>query len=194
MNRYNPTIANEEVFALPRAAFEGRIEVIESDDGLREACDYLLSQPFVGFDTETRPSFQAGVRNRTALLQLSAPDRCFLFRLCSMRLDKGIIKILESSATTKVGLAVEGDLRGLMELRRFRPAGFADLQSEAAAYGIEEKSLRKLSAIVCGVHVSKAQRLSNWESSVLTPAQQRYAATDAWICLEIYRKLKSGSL
>ena len=41
-----------------------------------------------------------------------------------------------------------------------------------------------------GVRISKAQRLSNWEAKQLTPAQQLYAATDAWIGREIYLKLK----
>ena len=89
----------------------------------------------------------------------------------------------------KIGADVAGDLRSLRQLRRFRDGGFVDLQTLAPAWGIEEKSLRKLSAIVLGKRVSKAQRLSNWEAATLTPKQQLYAATDAWVCTEIYRRL-----
>ena len=56
-------------------------------------------------------------------------------------------------------------------------------------WGIGEKSLRKLSAIVLGQRVSKAQRLSNWEAATLTDKQQLYAATDAWVCIRIYEQL-----
>ena len=87
------------------------------------------------------------------------------------------------------GADVAGDLRALHQLRHFREGGFIDLQSIAPEWGIEEKSLRKLSAIVLGQRVSKAQRLSNWESSTLTDKQQLYAATDAWACLRIYKRL-----
>ena len=87
-------------------------------------------------------------------------------------------------------LDVAGDIRSLLALRRFRPGGFVDLQQLAPDWGIEEKSLRKLSAIVLGKRVSKAQRLSNWEAAQLTEKQMRYAATDAWICPEIYRTLQ----
>lgn len=83
-----------------------------------------------------------------------------------------------------------GDLRALHQLRRFREAGFIDLQAIVGDWGIEEKSLRKMSAIVLGKRVSKAQRLSNWESSTLTEKQQLYAATDAWVCTKIYRRLQ----
>lgn len=185
------TISKEELNELPNAAFDGRVEIIDSERGLAEACNYLLSQPVIGFDTETRPSFRAGVTNKVALLQLSSAEQCFLFRLSKMRLDKSIIKVLEARDIVKVGAAVRDDLRGLQGLRHFRPEGFVDLQNIVGEYGIEERSVRKLSAIVLGMNVSKAQRLSNWEATVYTPAQVSYAATDAWVCLEIYNKLIS---
>ena len=31
---------------------------------------------------------------------------------------------------------------------------------------------------------------SNWDADLLTEAQLRYAATDAWICLKIYNRLR----
>ncbi len=53
-------------------------------------------------------------------------------------------------------------------------------------------SLQKIYAIVFGEKISKAQRLTNWEAETLTPAQQAYAAIDAWACLKLYRYLRSG--
>ena len=61
--------------------------------------------------------------------------------------------------------------------------------SNAPQWGIGEKSLRKLSAIVLGQRVSKAQRLSNWEAATFTDKQKLYAATDAWVCTAIYDRL-----
>ena len=37
--------------------------------------------------------------------------------------------------------------------------------------------------------MSKAQRMSNWEDKVLSPAQIHYAALDAWASLRIYQTL-----
>ena len=82
-----------------------------------------------------------------------------------------------------------GDLRSLRQIRHFRDGGFVDLQGIAPEWGIGEKSLRKLSAIVLGRRVSKAQRLSNWEAATLTDKQQLYAATAAWVCTRIYEQL-----
>lgn len=188
-NNFTDKISNEETAALPAIEFKGEIRIIEHERDIVPACKFLMKQAVVGFDTETRPSFKAGVTYRVALLQLSTPRRCYLFRLNRMRFEKQLVKLLENKAILKIGADVAGDIRSLLALRRFRPGGFVDLQQLAPDWGIEEKSLRKLSAIVLGKRVSKAQRLSNWEAATLTDKQQLYAATDAWVCTRIYEQL-----
>lgn len=184
------TIDNDIVAALPAARFPGRIVIVDRDDKVGEACSDLRRYKVIGFDTETRPSFRAGVSYKVSLLQLSTPDTCYLFRLSHIRLDNRILKILGSREILKVGADIMGDIRSLHALRDFTADGFVDLQHEAIRWGIEEKSLRKLSAIVLGERVSKAQRLSNWEAEQLTPQQQEYAATDAWVCTRILEHLE----
>lgn len=184
-----PSISNEEVSALPAISFDGEIVVVEDSASLASACESLSHERLIGFDTETRPSFTAGVVNRVALMQLSTAERCYLIRLNKVPLDKALIDILCDEAVTKVGAGVQNDIRALNMLRHFRARGFVDLQDEVSQFGIEDRSLRKLSGIILGKKVSKAQRLSNWEAKVLTQSQQLYAATDAWVCVEIFRRL-----
>lgn len=186
---FQATISNEQTAALNSAHFGGEIIVVERDEQIQEVCRDLAAQRIIGFDTETRPSFKAGVTNKVALLQLSTHQRCYLIRLCRTRLHNSILKILSNPNILKIGADVTGDIRSLHALRHFNERGFIDLQQIASRWGIEEKSLRKLSAIVLGQRVSKAQRLSNWEAGNLTPQQQMYAATDAWVCISIYEKL-----
>ncbi len=186
---FRNTISNEETNLLETAQFEGEIVVVENQSDIEAACEDISQYDIVGFDTETRPSFRAGVVNKVALLQLSIPGRCYLIRLCRTRLDKPILRLLESEKIRKIGVAVHGDILALRQLRHFRAAGFVELQQMAPEWGIEEKSLRKLSAIVLGKKISKAQRLSNWEAQRLTYPQMLYAATDAWVCAEIYHRL-----
>lgn len=188
-NNLSHKITNEETAALPAIEFKGKTEVIEHERDIMPACKYLMQQPLIGFDTETRPSFRVGVTFRVALLQLSTPERCFLFRLNKIPFAKPILQLLENTDIAKIGADVAGDLRALRQLRHFRDRGFIDLQTLAPQWGIEEKSLRKLSAIVLGQRVSKAQRLSNWEAATLTDKQILYAATDAWVCTKIYERL-----
>ena len=186
---YQSTIDNESVALLPAARFEGRIVVVDSEEAVEMACRDLQRYDMLGFDTETRPSFRAGVSYKVSLLQLSTPEVCYLFRLCNIRLSNPLLKILGSRRIIKVGVDITGDIRSLHALRHFKADGFVDLQNEASRWGIEEKSLRKLSAIVLGQRVSKAQRLSNWEAGILTDQQKEYAATDAWVSMHILERM-----
>lgn len=188
-NRFIDKISNEQTALLPAIEFRGEIRIVENEHDIAAACKYLAEQPVIGFDTETRPSFRPGVTFRVSLLQLSSPEVCYLFRLNRIPLDKAILQLFENKRLLKVGADVAGDLRSLRQIRHFRDAGFIDLQAIAPEWGIAEKSLRKLSAIVLGQRVSKAQRLSNWEAATLTDKQQLYAATDAWVCTRIYDRL-----
>ena len=188
-NNFTDKISNEEAAALPAIEFRGEIRIVDNERDIVPACKFLMKQRVIGFDTETRPSFRPGVTFRVSLLQLSSPEVCYLFRLNRIPLDKAILQLFENKRLLKVGADVAGDLRSLRQIRHFRDAGFIDLQAIAPEWGIAEKSLRKLSAIVLGQRVSKAQRLSNWEAATLTDKQQLYAATDAWVCTRIYERL-----
>lgn len=188
-NKFIPKISNDETAALTAIEFRGEIRIVEEERDIDEACKYLMQQPVLGFDTETRPSFRPGVMFRVALLQLSTPEVCYLFRLNKIPFDKAILRLLESKQILKIGADVAGDLRSLRQIKQFRDGGFVDLQHLASEWGIEEKSLKKLAAIVLGQRVSKAQRLSNWEAATLTDKQKIYAATDAWVCTRIYDEL-----
>lgn len=189
VNNFINKISNEQTALLPAVEFRGEIRIVEHERDIAAACKTLAEQPVIGFDTETRPSFRPGVTFRVSLLQLSTPTVCYLFRLNKIPLAKPILQLLEDRRILKIGADVAGDLRSLRQIRHFRDGGFVDLQGIAPEWGIGEKSLRKLSAIVLGRRVSKAQRLSNWEAATLTDKQQLYAATDAWVCTRIYEQL-----
>ena len=189
INNFIDKISNEQTALLPAVEFRVEIRIVEHERDIAAACKTLAEQPVIGFDTETRPSFRPGVTFRVSLLQLSTPTVCYLFRLNKIPLAKPILQLLEDRRVLKIGADVAGDLRSLRQIRHFRDGGFVDLQGIAPEWGIGEKSLRKLSAIVLGRRVSKAQRLSNWEAATLTDKQQLYAATDAWVCTRIYEQL-----
>jgi len=191
--QYPETIATEELAILPYAEFNGRIVVVNSYATMHMAEKVLSEAEMVGFDTETRPSFTKGISYKTSLLQLSTEDTAFLFRIRQLKLSHKMLNILASPDIKKIGAAVRDDIKGLQKSAgKFIPAGFIDLQSIVPRFGIKELSVRKMSAIVLGEKVSKAQRLSNWEAKKLTDAQQMYAATDAWVCLKIYKRLNEN--
>ena len=174
---------------LPVAQFEGRIIVILTPGETEKAVNYLLAQPILGFDTETRPSFKRGHQYRVALLQVSTPDTCFLFRLNHTGFTPALKRLLEDRTVVKVGLSWHDDLNSLHRLGQFTTGEFIDIQSLVGSVGIEDLSLQKLYANLFGKKISKRQQLSNWEADILGDKQKLYAATDAWACIKIYEEL-----
>lgn len=184
------TISKEELKDLPKAIFPGRIHVIQSELEAQKAVNYLQSHPVLGIDSETRPSFTKGHSHKVALLQISSEECCFLFRLNMIGLTKSLIDLLENPAIIKVGLSLKDDFMMLHKRAPFNQQGFVELQDFVRPFGIQDKSLQKIYGILFKEKISKSQRLSNWESDVLTDSQKQYAATDAWACLSIYNLLE----
>jgi len=186
-------ITREEMDQLPPFLFKGEITVVEDPEAVAGAADRLACHSMLGFDTETRPSFNKGEKHQVSLLQLASEEEACLFRLNKCGFVPALRRLLENPDITKIGVAIRDDIRHLQQIAGFTPAAFIEMQTYAEQFGIQDKSFSKLMAIVFGVKISKRQRISNWEAPVLTEAQIRYAATDAWGALEMYRRL-SGLL
>lgn len=174
---------------LKRVEFYGKIYVVTSPVEAENVVDYLLSQPILGFDTETRPAFEKGKRYQCSLLQVSTRTDCFLFRLNKTGLCPAVVRLLGDEQVTKVGLAWNNDMLSLRQLGNFKSGRFIDLQDMVRELGIEDQSLVKIYANLFGERISKAERLSNWERSELTDKQMEYAAIDAWACVRIYNEV-----
>ena len=177
------------IASLPQVLFQGRVVVVLNEHDARMAVDYLLAQPLLGVDTETRPNFTKGPMHRVALLQVSSHDICFLFRLNYLGLSPSVKRLLEDTTVPKIGLSWSDDLHQLHRLGDFNEGLFIDLQHHVSEIGIEDMSLQKLYANFFGQKISKRQQLSNWEADILTDKQKGYAATDAWACLMLYEEL-----
>lgn len=181
-NKYDKKLISK----LPRVLFEGRIFVIVSPHETKRAVDFLLSNPILGMDTETKPSFRRGKQNMVSLLQVASHQECFLFRLQHTGITPDLVRLLEDTTVPKVGVSLHDDIFSLTKRKAFKPGAFFDLQDHFRELGVEDLSLQKLYANVFGQKISKAQQLSNWEVDVLSEKQKLYAATDAWACVKLY--------
>lgn len=177
------------ISTLPLIRFEGKIITVISESEASRAVDFLLSQPILGIDTETKPTFKRGVIHQVALLQVATHDLCFLFRLNYLGLSPSVVRLLMDRTVPKVGLSLHDDLHMLHKRGEFQAGSFIDLQNVVKEIGIEDMSLQKLYANLFGMRISKAQQLSNWQADVLSDRQKVYAATDAWACIVIYEEL-----
>lgn len=188
---FREDIALEEIKDLPLIEYQGKIEIVDDAAKFEVAIKAILSHKIAGFDTETRPSFKKGLQYQVALLQIFCGNVCYLIRLNKVGFPDALRQWFEDESIVKVGLSLRDDIRELRKKRQITPQNLVDLQLIVGDYNIAAMSLKKISAIVLGSRLSKRQQLSNWENPTLNDKQQIYAATDAWVCVEIYKRLKS---
>ena len=191
MKQIKNKITKAEIATLPKVLFPGRIFVIYTEADADKAISYLQTQRIVGVDTETRPSFKRGTTHKVALLQISTSDTCFLFRLNQIGMPPSLQEFLMSD-TLKIGLSLKDDFTMLRRREdvHAEEGNWIELQDYVGRFGIEDRSLQKIFANLFGQKISKSQRLSNWEAETLSEGQMKYAATDAWACVEIYNCLE----
>jgi len=190
-NKFQETITVEELQDYDLSWFKGEIVIVDNLQTFNKVLPRLNKQRVLGFDTESRPSFRKGHKNKVSLIQLATSDFACLFRINKIGIPEELVNILADPKIIKAGVAVHDDIRFLKKVRKFNPEGFVDLQRFVKDFGIQSSGLKKLTAIVLGFRISKRQQVTDWEASQLTEAQQVYAATDAWVCREIYVKLTS---
>ena len=184
-------MSKEELQLLPLFNHDGRYELIETIPAALKAIEELKKAGTLGFDTETRPSFRKGEFYHVALLQLATHNCCYLFRLNKIPLSAELVSLLEDEKIIKVGVAIRDDIIGLQKMRKFIPGGFVDLAEKTRISKSISLSLRSLCGMYLYQRLSKASKITNWESPVLTDAQARYAANDAFVSLLILEKMFS---
>jgi ribonuclease D len=187
-------ISKEDINLLPLGKFEGDIVIIDQISQLAAAFEAINQHAYVGFDTETKPVFVRGESNKVSLLQIAVPGQVFLVRIHLTGLTKEIIDFFENDGIKKLGVGLRDDLIFLQRIAPFEPAGFIELNQMVNTLEIEANGLRKLAAIILGFRISKNAQVSNWEAPVLNEKQLVYAATDAWVCLEMFNKIRTLDL
>jgi ribonuclease D len=184
-------ISKTEINELPMGQFEGDIVLVDRMEQVREVLDEIEKHRHLGFDTETKPAFTKGTQHKVALLQLATEDIAFLIRINQIGVPEELLEVLQSRSVTKIGAAVLDDLRALQKIKRgFVPGNFFDLNDELKKVGFQNVGVRNLAAMVLNMRISKTEQVSNWEASTLTEKQMVYAATDAWACLQVFKKLE----
>jgi ribonuclease D len=187
--KFPENISSEEIKKLDLKWFEGEIVVVDSFKTFRRILPQIMNSEVLGFDTETRPSFRKGRKNKVSLIQLANNEIACLFRINRIGIPDELVTLLSDPGVIKAGVAIHDDIRFLRSVRKFTPDGFVDLQSFVKDYGIQSSGLKKLAAIVLGFRISKRQQVTDWEAVDLSAPQQIYAATDAWVCYQIYNNL-----
>uniref|UniRef100_W5MXX5 DNA 3'-5' helicase n=1 Tax=Lepisosteus oculatus TaxID=7918 RepID=W5MXX5_LEPOC len=150
----------------------------------------------VGFDIEWPPSFIKGKMKKVAMVQLCpSEDKCYLFHISSMAgFPAGLKRLLQDETIRKVGVGIDGDMWKLMsdfDIKMKSTVELGDLANKKLRC-LEKWSLDSLVKHLFQKQLlkDKSVRCSRWDDFILAEDQKKYAATDAYAGLIIYKKLE----
>ena len=187
-------LSKNEINALPLIQYEGDIEILTSKDNIQAAINNLKNYDLIGFDTETKPTFVKGPLNPPSIMQLACDDKVYIFQFDNDEIFKQLSLILSNKNITKCGVSVDRDLIELMYLSPFDPISFVDLGNVARENEIPHHGLRGLVAMFLKKRISKGSQTSDWSKISLSDSQISYAATDAWVSLELFKIFDKNGL
>ncbi|NIA57105.1 3'-5' exonuclease domain-containing protein 2 [Massilia sp. TW-1] len=171
----------------------------------------LLASDAIGFDTESKPTFQKGEQSTGPhLVQLATDEHAYLFQIGARPArapdpaEGGtpapvpgidvLRAVLESATILKVGFGLGDDLRRLRAKLGIETCNVLDL-STALRRG-ERNALGAKTAVArfFGQRLQKSRKITttNWALPRLTDKQILYAADDAHVALRIYRHWRAN--
>ena len=183
-------MSRQEMADLPIGRYEGEVLVVETQQDLERASQDIRQESVAGFDTETRPAFRPGESYLPALAQVATARAVYLFPLQRLDFSPEMAEILSSPALVKAGVGLADDLRQLKKMFAFEAAAVFDLGQAAKRHGARQTGVRNLAGLYLGIRIPKGTKTSNWAAPRLSPQQVAYAATDAWVCRELYLRFR----
>ena len=188
------TISRDEINQLIVRRYEGDVRLVASDADLTHAMSDIRAERALGFDTETRPAFRKGEHHLPSLVQVATARAVYLFPLQQMDCSAAIAEFLGARHIVKIGVSVAHDLRELKLVFPLEAASVLDAGTIVQRFGLEQTGLRNLAALFLGFRIPKGNRTSNWAARRLSHSQLIYAATDAWVCRELFLRFRELGL
>ena len=174
------------------------VRLVRTSEDAEAALAALSGADAIGFDTESKPTFQKGeVSTGPHLVQLATDQHAYLFQIGRLEGDAAasspaiaVLRIvLESSKILKVGFGLGDDKRRLHAKLGIETQNVLDLatalrRGERNAWGAKTAVARFF-----GQRLQKSRRITttNWALPRLSDKQILYAADDAHVALRIYR-------
>lgn len=191
-----PLPAPEEIALLDpfeRLGLE-RITLVGTVQEAERAAEALLQAGVWGFDTESKPTFNAGEASEGPhVVQLATLEHAFVFQLHDPRCRVVAGELLARQGVVKAGFGLHDDKRRITHKLGVEPQDVLDLDTVFRQRGYRRQmGIKAAVAVLFGQRYLKSKRAatSNWALRQLSPTQLLYAANDAWAALRVYHALE----
>lgn len=194
-----PRPTPEQIAALPpyEALPASRIHLLKTDAQFEFAAAALREAGHVGFDTESKPVFVAGMpQTGPEVIQFATLTDAFIVQTATLGVEGFLQAMIESDDIVKVGFGLASDRPQIHRKLGLRLGHSIDLSHLVKRLGYKEAvGVKAAVAIVLGERFSKSRKAttSNWANKTLTPQQLQYAANDAHAALKVFHALSENA-
>ncbi|WP_417225483.1 3'-5' exonuclease [Amphritea sp.] len=165
-------------------------------EALEAALQDLLSSPFVGFDTESKPVFRKDQPSKGPhVVQLCTASTGYIFQLHDQAAYPVICQVLQAKQVVKVGFGLQSDRSHIRRKFGVEITAILDLDAVYRKLGYRRQlGVKAAIAVQFGQKFNKSKRVStsNWALPTLSDAQLLYAANDAYAALKILQGLQQA--
>ncbi len=172
---------------------ERAIHVPATESEFAAARTALKAAQVLGFDTESKPLFEARQADTGPhLVQLATCEAAWLLQLHHPLALELAAEVLADPAICKAGFGLDNDRRSLPARLGVPLHNVVDLDRVFKRHGYGNSvGLRAAVAMVLGQGFHKSKRIStsNWAARQLSEAQRRYAANDAYGAVLVHAAL-----
>ena len=169
------------------------IEVINTCEHLQEIMNSIQLTPFIGFDSEQKPTFKKGeANNGVCLIQLATKEKCYLIQIKQIKNLKPLIDFLENEKIIKIGTGLKGDNVALFRQFNLRVKSMIDLEDIFKKLPSKNQiGAKKAASIILNEKLQKSKNISrsNWENEELTSGQIKYASEDATVVYDVMSEI-----
>lgn len=170
-----------------------RIHVPTTSPEFAVAAAEIKAAGIVGFDTESKPTFNTGdVSEGPHVVQFALRDKAYLFQLHRADGHPFLLDLLQSEHLLKVGFGLKSDSKHIHAKLGIKFSGVVDLNTVFSMDGYhKEMGVRAAVGLVFKRRFSKSKKITttNWSQPDLTPQQRLYAANDAYGALKVFEAL-----
>lgn len=153
----------------------------------------IEKNPFIGFDSEQKPTFEKGEASHgIALIQLATNKKCYLIQTKQIKNLKPLINLLENDKIVKIGTGLKGDREALFKQFNMKLKSTIDLEDVFKNLSARRQiGAKKAALIILNENLQKSKNMSrsNWENKKLSIGQIKYASEDATVVYDVIIKI-----
>lgn len=169
------------------------IEVINTLEQLEVALKSIETSPFIGFDSEQKPTFKKGQASHgVSLIQLATSTKCYLIHTKQIKNLQPLINLLEDKKIIKIGTGLKGDNEALFKQFNLRMQSTIDLETVFKKLSAKNQiGAKKAASIILNEKLQKSKNMSrsNWENKELSIGQLKYASEDATVVYDVMTQI-----